>query len=232
MEQYSHLLIAADSEFVANTSQIVRFFDLLITDFQFQFVKSKEDWMPGLIVTNSAEEIRISRNSYTGEEVPFKIPKRFELEHMDEIGPLIDGESRYDVKISGKWPTSDAPIKLLLDDKEPFEGDPICFVSCSGRARPVCTGDWWGKRHLEECEFGFDDPASPVQSLGVFTHPWTGERVEVAEAGNSRFWVEFEFGKSLLPAMDGSFDVLKPRLVEVAEQCFGTKLIQAGREAG
>ena len=81
-------------------------------------------------------------------------------------------------------------------------------------------------------EFAFGDPNSPIQSTGVFTQPWTGERVEVAEAGSARFWIEFEFGKWLLPKMNDSFDVLRPELMTAIQSCFGMRFVQAGRAAG
>ena len=135
--------------------------------------------------------------------------------------------------MSGKWSPSNVPIELLLvGDGKPFEGDPICFITCAQRAMPVCTGDWWGVRRLGDCEFGFDNPQSPIQSLGVFTHPWTGQRLEVANAGHARFWIEFEFGKWLFPKMTDNFNVLRPRLLDASKTCFNTDLIQAGRATG
>jgi hypothetical protein len=105
-------------------------------------------------------------------------------------------------------------------------------VSCNRRPNPVCTGDWWGDQENAAPEFGFDDPNCPIQTIGVFTHPWTGNRVEVANAGGARFWIEFEFGKWVFPEMTDNFDVLRPDLVEVTESCFGARFVQAGRAVG
>ena len=72
MEQYAHLLIPSDPEFLPKAEQVGAFYDLLLMDFHFQYVKSKKDWMPGLLGYNSAEIIRIGRNGFTGEEMPQK----------------------------------------------------------------------------------------------------------------------------------------------------------------
>jgi hypothetical protein len=64
---------------------------------------------------------------------------------------------------------------------------------------------------------------------GIFPNPWTGEAIEVADAGCARFWIEFEFGKFIYPEVSGSFDVMSPAIVQDIEQCFGTKFVQGCR---
>jgi|SRR5579862_3071874 len=231
MEQYAHLLIAADSESVPDPNQMVRFFDLLQSAFRFQFVKSKKDWMPGLMAMTSAEEVRTQKNTFTGEERTFKVPKRIELQETSEIPALVAAEPKYSVSVSGRWLSSDAPIEMLVTDGTAFDQDLICVVTCSMQAQPVCTGDWWGEDRKGACEFGFGR-SSPIQTMGVFTHPWTGKRIEIQHAGSARFWIELEFGKWLIPKMTDSFDVLQPDFVRAMEGCFGMPFLQAGRAVG
>lgn len=229
MEQYGHLLIAGDPTYVAQPAQVVGFFELMKGVFRFRFVKSKDEWLPGLRATTSAEDVRTMTNAFTGEKQTYRVPKWFELEDTSGVPALLESEPKYGVTMSGKWAPRDVPIQMLAADGTPLNQDLVCFVGCSQRGRPVCTGDWWGEAHGGECEFEFDNPENPIQSLGVFTHPWSGERVEVPGAGNSRFWIELEFGKFIIPKMDRSFDLLQPEFVEAAEKCFGVPLIQAGR---
>lgn len=229
MEQYAHLLIAADPNFVPDPALVSTFFDLAQRDFRFHYVKSKENYLPGLLAMTSAEEVRTLADPYTGEKQTYKIPKWFELQQTSEILGLVGAESKFGVRMSGKWSQSDVPIEMLVADGTAVEGDLICFVACAQRAQAVCTGDWWGEAHCGECEFDFDNLESPIQWLGVFTHPWSGERVEVPGAGNSRFWIELEFGKFILPKMTDGFELIRPDFVKMAEDCFGTRFIQAGR---
>ena len=232
MEQYAHLLIAADPEYAAQPARVVNFLELLKNDFHFRFVKSKQEWLPGLMARTSAETVRTMKDVYTGEARTLKLPKWFELEQISEIPALVGSEPKYGVTVSGKWPQNDVPIQMLVADGTTIDQDLICFAGCSQRAQAVCTGDWWGEAHCGECEFDFDNPESPVQSLGVFTHPCTGNKVEVPGAGRARFWIELEFGKFIIPKMTDSFDLLRQDFVKAVEECFGARFIQAGRSIG
>lgn len=233
MKQYAHLLIPTDPDFVPDPAHVAAFFDLVQKDFGFQYVKSPKEWMRGVLAHNSTEREMRFRNSFTGEERLLNmVPKWFELEQPSEILTFIACEPKYGVRISGKWSPADVPLELVLNDGTPFEKELICFVSCAQRAKPVCTGDWWGEGRAGNCEFGFDHPESPVQSTGVFTHPLTGNRIEVPGAGSARFWIELEFGKWLVPRMTGSFDVLQPAFVAAVQNCLGARFLQAGRAVG
>jgi hypothetical protein len=232
MEQYAHLLIASDPDFVPDPSRVEVFFDMVQKDFQFQFIKAPKDRMPGLMAMTSAEVVRTMKNPFTGEERTFRVPKWFALERTAEIVTLVADEAKYGVMMSGKWPAGAAPIELLVCDGKAFEEALVCTVLCMVRANPVCTGDWWGEDRNGECEFGFGDPNGPIQAAGVFTHPWTGKRVDLPNAGSSRFWIEFEFGKWLLPKMTDNFDVLQPAFVDAIQNCLGVRFVQAGRAVG
>jgi hypothetical protein len=232
MEQYAHLLISADPEFIPDPVHVAAFFDLVQRDFGFRYVKSPKEWMPGILAQNSEERVMKSLDPYTGEERLLTVPKWFELEQTAGILPFITGKAKYGVRVSGKWLPTDVPLEVVLCDGTPFEQDLICFVSCAQRAKPVCTGDWWGEKRNGACEFGFDDPDSPLQSTGIFTHPCTGKRLEAPDAGSAKYWIEFEFGKWLVPKMADSFDVLQPAFVDAVQKCFGARFVQAGRAVG
>jgi hypothetical protein len=229
MEQYAHLLIASDPDFAPDPARVSVFFDLVQEDFRLHYVKSKENYLPGLMAMTSVEEVRTMRNAYTGEKETYKTPKWFEVQQTSEIQALVGAEPKFGVRMSGKWSQTDVPIEMLVADGTTLSGDLTCLVACAKRAQAVCTGDWWGEAHGGDSEFDFDNPESPLQSDGVFTHPWTGGRIELADAGSARFWIELEFGKWIIPKMKDSFDLLRPEFISAVENCFGTRFIQAGR---
>jgi hypothetical protein len=231
MEQYAHLLISADPEFVPDPGQVAAFFNLILNSFGFRLVV-KPPFEPGIIVLKPSDRVRKGTDPMTGEVITIPMRDRLVLRDSAEIVSSIHSLGEWTVGASGKWVLEKTPIELKVSDKMPFESEYSSFVSCNQRPKPVCTGDWRGEFDGVMPEFTFGDPNSPIQSTGVFTQPWTGERVEVADAGSARFWIEFEFGKWLLPKVSDSFDVLRPELMTAIQSCFGTRFVQAGRAAG
>jgi hypothetical protein len=231
MEQYAHLLIAADPDFVPDPAQVTAFFNLILNSFGFRLVVELP-FEPGIIVLKPSDRVRKGTDPMTGEVITIPVRDRLVLRDSAEIFSSIHNLGEWTVGASGKWVLGKTPIELRVSDGKPFESECSCFMSCNQRPKPVCTGNWWGEFHGGMPEFTFGDPNSPIQSAGVFTQPWTGERVEVSEAGSARFWIEFEFGKWLLPKMTDGFDVLRPELVTAVQNCFGTRFVQAGRAVG
>jgi hypothetical protein len=228
MEQYAHLLLSADPDFVPDPAQVTAFFNLILNSFGFRLVV-KPPFEPGIVVLKASDKVRKGTDPMTGEVITIPMRDRLVLRDSAEILSSIQ-YAEWTVGASGKWVLGRTPIELRASDGRPFESECSCLVSCNQRPNPVCTGDWWGEFHGGMPEFIFGDPNSPIQATGVFTQPWTGERVEVSDAGSARFWIEFEFGKWLLPEMADSFDVLRPALVSAVQDCFGARFVQAGRE--
>lgn len=227
MEQYAHLLISADPNFVPDVEQIVTFFNHLHTNNAFRFVY-RPPFEPGIVVLLPSDKPRILKNSWTGEEITIPGTDRRQLEKLDEIPAILAGMAHYTISVSGEWSEKDVPIKLFTTDEAPFKGDPICSAQCGLRPHPVCTSDFGGELDSNEARLLFDRPESPIQSLGVFTNPWNAEPIKVPGAGSARFWIAFEFGKWLFPRLDDGFNLLKPDLVVDAESCFGIRFLQAG----
>jgi hypothetical protein len=50
----------------------------------------------------------------------------------------------------------------------------------------------------------------------------------VPDAACARFWVEFEFGKWLVPKVEESFDLIHPSLLTTAIECFGVGFAPGG----
>lgn len=228
MEQYSHLLISSDPDFVPDPAAIESFFNLLIDSFGFQIVLSPPI-QPGYLLLTPSAKPRVGRNPWTGETITIPSFDRTIFKAASEIPSAIKDLHQFTVRLSGKWPSDKAPIHLSTTNHEPFEGELVCFAECNLRPEAVCTSDCWDESHPDQAELAFDDPNGRKQPVGIFTNPWTAESVEVPGAGFARFWVAFEFGKWLFPELMDGFNLLQPQLFNEIEQCFDVPFIQAGR---
>jgi hypothetical protein len=61
---------------------------------------------------------------------------------------------------------------------------------------------------------------------GYFHNPHTMEIIKVPQAGCSRFWIQFELGKFLCPAVNNSLELLNPAIVKEAKNVFGIEFVQ------
>jgi len=229
MEQYIHILIAINPEYVPNPSQIAEFFDALVGPFSFRIIRDGR-WQPGLRIMKPGGRTRTGRNGFTGETFTIPVPDQVMIESTNEISKLIDGLEEYRVAASGEWSLETAPLVLLNTDKTPFKENPICDVSCNIRPAPVSTSAWdeeAGPNVRSVPEFG--TPWNGEGTIGVFPNPWTGEVIEVPNAACARFWIEFEFGKFIYPKIEKSLEVFSPTLVRMAEECFQANLVQGCR---
>ena len=166
----------------------------------------------------------------TGEKVSIPDRDRWNVERFEDIPALIEGSNHYTVAQSGQWVGKDRPILLLKTDGVPFEENYACTVSCELRPQPVSTSAWdeeVGPNMHSVPTFGSE--CKDVVKNGIFPNPWTGDAIEIADAGCARFWVEFEFGKLIYPRVANDFEVLNPALVLAAEQRFNTKFAQGCR---
>jgi hypothetical protein len=229
MEQYIHTLIAADSEYVPSPPQVAEFFDALVGTFRFGIIRNGR-WQPGLRVMKPGGRTRAGTNAFTGETITIRMDDQIVIDETSEIPPLIKSLEKYRVGASGEWSPGTAPLVLLNTDTTPFKENPICDVSCNIRPARVSTSAWdieAGPNVRNVPRFG--EPWNGESTIGIFSNPWTGEVIEVPNAGSARFWLEFEFGKFIYPKIDKSLEVLSPPLVEKAEECFQTKLVQGCR---
>jgi hypothetical protein len=75
----------------------------------------------------------------------------------------------------------------------------------------------------------FGSECESETATGIFPNPWTGEVIEVANAGCARFWIEFEFGKFIYPDVSEGLEVFSQAIVSETEKCFQTRLAQGCR---
>ena len=166
---------------------------------------------------------------FAGKTEAFPISDNIQLDRAADIPAAIAGLKHYSVLISGEWKIENRPLVLLTTDGVLFEDHILCEVSCHLRPELVSTSDWDIEVPIPKNVASFGEPCESEHGTGVFSHPWTGEIIEVADAGCARFWIEFEFGKFLLPKMGTNLDLLNPLMVASAEECFQTKFVQGCR---
>lgn len=96
--------------------------------------------------------------------------------------------------------------------------------------RPVSTSAWDGEAgpNIRDVPF-FGTACKPGTETGIFPNPWSGDVIEVPEAGCARFWIEFEFGDFLFPDVTGILEIFSPSIVAKAADCFETRFVQGCR---
>jgi hypothetical protein len=226
METYIHTLIAADTAFVPTPAQVTGFFDELVSTTSFKIVAPSRRFPPGPVVMKPNGLFRtFALPSGKTESIPRLTGER--PDSLADIPRFIEDAAHYRVSLAGQWQFADTPLVLFTPDKERYEDRYLCSVNCECRPEPVSTSAW-------DCEAGpnvrnvpfFGAPCEPGTKTGIFPNPWTGEVIEVAEAGCARFWIEFEFGDFLFPDVTGGLQIFNPMLVSRAEQCFKTRFAQ------
>lgn len=166
----------------------------------------------------------------TGDQISIPDRDRFTIESFEEIPTVIAGSNHYTVTQSGQWIGKDRPLVLLKTDGAPHEENYICTVSCELQPEAVSTSAWdveAGPNTRNVPTFG--SASDGATRNGIFPNPWTGEVIEVADAGCARFWIEFEFGKFIYPKITDNLEVMNPVVVSGAEQTFLTGFAQGCR---
>jgi hypothetical protein len=217
MEQYIHTLISVDSEFVPDSAQVASFFGELVSQFKFSPI-SGQRFLPGLVVAKPSGRLRWGTNPITGEKVSVPDWDRLNLERFEDIPSLLEGSDHFTVAQSGQWIGKDRPLDLLKTDGVPYVENYVCTVRCELRPEAVSTSAWdleAGPNRHDIPEFG-SVCTNDVRN-GIFPNPWTGDAIEVADAGCARFWIEFEFGRFIYPKIIDGFEVLSPAIVLLAE---------------
>lgn len=228
MEQYIHTLIAIDSGFVPEPNAVARFYEEMVESDGYRIV-SDRPFCPGILVTKPSGKVRTAKNVFTGQTISVPVGDQQKLATPREIEHAIAGLEEYTVFTSGEWKASDAPLQLLTTDGKPFEDIHLCGIACKARPRPVSTSAWDFGIPTDRNIPRFGSPCEAEPDTGTFSNPWSGTAIEVPGAGCSRFWIEFEFGKFVLPKIEDRLDVLSPAVAHLAEECFKTRFVQGCR---
>ncbi len=211
--QYAHMLIPERPDFVPEPDQVSNFFQKLVTmgsapsDATIRFGKY-------------SGRARHGANPLTGEKISIPVRDFVVLKDVSEIESAPD-LNEYDLAMSGKGPAQLPPFALyaIEEGKEVEFGDAYAYeIRGRLRSQVVSTSG--------TPDFG--QPCSRASRSGKFSHPRTGNSIEVPNSGCARFWVEFEFGKWLFSKIVDNFDVLEPTILKAATEAFDTSFAQGG----
>jgi len=210
--QYSHLLISEGADFAPLPPQIAAFLDGLVT-------LNSAPLKPAIRVAKLSGKFRTGSNPLTGEKLSIPVRDFVSLESISNIPERLVGLDDYSVEVSGQGPAKLPPFALYsTTDPEAceFKGTYSYEVRCHLRAEVVST--------CEEPPFG--TPCLSERRNGTFRHPNTGAIIEVPSAACARFWIEFQFGKWLLPKIDRSLNLLEPSILANASERFEARFAQ------
>lgn len=228
VEQYIHTLIPESAEYSPKSSQVVNCIDCLMGSFNFRLVDAPH-LMSSLRVLRPGDQVRSYTDPLTGERKSFAVPDVIAVGEAKDIPALIDPHRHWTVRACGEWSGDGSGVRLLDPEGAPFKQPYWCDVSFHLRPEPVSMSFWSGelpppgKAHVP-----FGSPCEEAQAAS-FSNPWSGALIQVPGAGRARFWVEFEFGKFLLPAESNSLDLLAPDLVRAVADGFQVGFLQGWR---
>ena len=216
MPEYSHTLIPDRVDFVPDPKQIGAFLLSLVS---IGAAPSK----PAISVAKLTGKVQTFKNPFTGMTESIALRKADRLKNLAAVPAALKALDDYDVTLNGKGPPG---LPAFIFD---FKGTYDFLVHCFLRPKVVSTSDWHDEVPIKRKVEFFGQPCSPKDRLGIYHNPNTLEVIEVPNAGCARFWIEFEYGKMLFPAIEDRLDLIEPKIVEVAETDFGIKLVQGCR---
>ena len=236
MEQYTHLLIPSDPEFMPQFAQVPAFAKLLVERWNY-LIDANDPYIPGIRLLWTTGEPEDQVNQKTGKQ--FTMMPRFEkiaIPRIEDIPAALEGnpaalQARRGcvVAVNGSWGLRMLPITIPSSEWPEKEWDYSCSLSFRLLPQTVCTSDWWGEDGNDPGKSRFGEAADLASSMGRFTHPASRRTVEAPNAGNARFWIEFGFGEWLIPRWPEDLELLTPELVRATEDHFGVGFAQAGR---
>ena len=165
---------------------------------------------------NPSARVRDFENPLTGEVKSMPVNDRIPIERPAGLVSTIATSQQYFVSLEGEGPPRTPAFPLYFEDA-PFTKTYGFMVRCRLMPEPVsmsCLGDEQTGKEVPI----FGEPSSRRDAL--FRLPVSGELIEVSNAGSARFWIEFEFGKWLLPKIDDSLNILNPLIAALAEEAF------------
>lgn len=205
-EQYVHTLIPRDAQFAPDPRQVTRFLDSLTT---LRAVPRDAR----LTVMKPSRRVRWYTDPLTGEKKSFPAYDPASLQATSDVHAVINPLREYSVALDGQGPPETAPFPLYADGGLFTKNYGFVIRLCL-RPEPVLMSD----PHGDSC-------VEPDRNA-IFHHPVSGKVIEVAGVGYARFWVEFEFGKWLLPRINESSEILNSAIVMAAKESFGVAVVQ------
>jgi hypothetical protein len=217
VEQYVHTLIPQDAQFCPSPEQLTRFVDGLSKlgaaplDAEFRIIRP-------------SGRVRSFTDPLTGEIRTIPRKETIALDGAANLDRIISALDQYVFAMEGHGPPS-LPAFPLYVNGAPFEDTYGFSVHCCVEAKPVSISDLGDEEARSDVPF-FGQPCGEQRGNALLRHPLTSVPIEVANASSARFWIEFEFGKWLLPKIGDSLDILNPAIAHLASQCFGVTFTQ------
>lgn len=215
-ENYIHTLIAISKTFTPSPESIATFYSRILEE---GVLGSPAEFS----LFKPTGEIREFRNPFTGEVITVPRKSCEGVADLGQIRSALDDVTDYKFQaVSTSLPK--AP-PLPISFAQPYS----LTISCVCRPILVSTSDVLGQAVPDVTIVPYDEPCTESDAeWGYFPNLSTGAPTKVAKAGGARFRIEFELGKFLTPEFNGAdgFDILNPRVVELAEQSFGTSFVQ------
>jgi hypothetical protein len=219
MEQYIHLLIARDDDYVPTSKQVA---DYLAAMIEVRLVPRVES----IKVTTPSDKVRTGVNPFTGETVTLPTWNVQRLKNASEIAFAAEEWSEYGTYVSGNGRPSIPPFSVAFG--KPYKDEPYAIsVACQICAQPRSTSSVYDDDETSGRLTQFRAPSPKPAPCGYFTDPTSGATVEVTNAGRARFWIEIELGKWLFPVTkDNNLEILNPTLLDTTNSIFGTSFVQ------
>ena len=212
--RYCHTLIPTKTDFTPSADQVRDFLSSMVA-------RGAIGGEPSFVLRTPSSRFREGRNPFTGKTVAFRMTDRKRFHDIAAVIKAIATLKDYEAEVSGTGRPKTPPIPLDFDD--PYYIGITCRVSSVLRS----TSDMHEESGTDPDLSFYGTPCDRVLKTGVFNNPHTLEVIEVAGAGCARFWVEFEFGKSLFPSFDqADLQFLNPVIVAEAERQFGVRFVQ------
>jgi hypothetical protein len=216
MPEYTHTLIPDRLDFVPDPKQVGMFLSSLAAI-------GAAPLRPEITASMLSGKVRTFKNPFTGRIDSFAMRKAEKLKDLTAVVGALNGLDDYNITMTGKGPPE---LPAFTFD---FKGTYKFLVHCCLRTEVVSTSDWHDEVPIKRKVEFFGRPCSPNDRLGIYHNPNSLDVIEVPNAGCARFWIEFEYGKMLFPAIEDRLDLIEPKIVEVAETDFGIKLVQGCR---
>jgi hypothetical protein len=213
MPEYTHTLIPDRVDFAPAPEQVGAFLASLVS-------MGAAPLKPAITVSELSGEVRSYANPFTGKTETYAMRKAETIQDLSGVPTALDGIEDYILTLMGK-----GPPKLRAFEFD-FKGTYDFLVHCCLRAKVVSTSDFHDEVPIERKVEFFGRPCSSEDRQGIFHNPNTLEVIEVPKAGCARFWIEFEYGKMLFPAIKDSLELIDHSIVRAAEKDFESKFVQ------
>lgn len=192
-------------------------------------------------VTKGGPSVRQMRNMATGETINIRRPSRKveqpqTLSSMSQIIEYAAGEREYDITIAGEGVPAAPPASVgYLENNtwKPMIGADHLEIRCRVRSSIVrlyfleSEDDLHRPPDFTKFQPRFDEDCPADEREGIFVHPETGA-IRIPNAGCGTFWIEFRYGKFILPRLRGpSVNILDDSVVTMVQKAFGCEFVQA-----